>query len=92
MPGLSPPIVTSREKVEAADMPDEVRSRALKELDRLARIPSASPEVGVIRTYVDWLIAMPWNVATEDRIEISEAATVLSDDHYGLEKILSSFN
>jgi len=76
-----------REKVEAADMPDEVRSRALKELDRLARIPSASPEVGVIRTYVDWLIAMPWNVATEDRIEISEAATVLSDDHYGLEKV-----
>jgi ATP-dependent Lon protease len=76
-----------REKVEAADMPDEVRSRALKELDRLARIPSASPEVGVIRTYVDWLIAMPWNVATEDRIEISEAAKVLSDDHYGLEKV-----
>ena len=76
-----------REKVEAADMPDEVRSRALKELDRMARIPSASPEVGVIRTYVDWLIAMPWNVATEDRIEISEAAKVLSDDHYGLEKV-----
>jgi len=76
-----------REKVEAADMPDEVRSRALKELDRLARIPSASPEVGVIRTYVDWLIAMPWNVATEDRIEIPEAAKVLSDDHYGLEKV-----
>ncbi len=76
-----------REKVEAADMPEEVKSRALKELDRMARIPSASPEVGVIRTYVDWLIAMPWNVATEDRIEISEAAKVLSDDHYGLEKV-----
>jgi ATP-dependent Lon protease len=76
-----------REKVEAADMPEEVKSRALKELDRMSRIPSASPEVGVIRTYVDWLIAMPWNVATEDRIEISDAAKVLSDDHYGLEKV-----
>mgnify|MGYP003335295856 CR=1 FL=1 len=46
-----------RDKVEASGMPDEVKSRALKELDRMARIPSASPEVGVIRTYVDWLIA-----------------------------------
>ena len=76
-----------REKVEAADMPEEVKSRALKELDRMSRIPSASPEVGVIRTYVDWLIAMPWSVATEDRIEIPEAAKVLGDDHYGLEKV-----
>ena len=76
-----------REKVESADMPEEVKSRALKELDRMSRIPSASPEVGVIRTYVDWLIAMPWSVATEDRIEIPEAAKVLGDDHYGLEKV-----
>ena len=76
-----------RDKVEASGMPDEVKSRALKELDRMARIPSASPEVGVIRTYVDWLISMPWNVATEDRLDIAEAVKVLSDDHYGLEKV-----
>ncbi|NDH28778.1 MAG: AAA family ATPase, partial [bacterium] len=76
-----------REKVESSGMPDEIKSRALKELDRMSRIPSASPEVGVIRTYVDWLISMPWNVATEDRIEIKEAAKVLADDHYGLEKV-----
>ena len=49
-----------REKVEAAGMPEEVKTRALKEIDRMSRIPSASPEVGVIRTYVDWLIALPW--------------------------------
>ena len=76
-----------RERVESSGMPDEVKSRALKELDRMARIPSASPEVGVIRTYVDWLIAMPWNVATEDRLDIAEAVKVLADDHYGLEKV-----
>ncbi|NBS28832.1 MAG: AAA family ATPase, partial [Actinobacteria bacterium] len=76
-----------REKVEASGMPDEIKARALKELDRMSRIPSASPEVGVIRTYVDWLISMPWNVSTEDRIEIKEAAKVLADDHYGLEKV-----
>ncbi len=76
-----------RDKVESSGMPDEVKSRALKELDRMARIPSASPEVGVIRTYVDWLISMPWNVATEDRLDIGEAVKVLADDHYGLEKV-----
>ena len=50
-------------------------------------IPSASPEVGVIRTYVDWLISLPWNVATEDLLDIKEAAKILDEDHYGLEKI-----
>ena len=76
-----------REKVEAAGMPEEVKSRAIKEIDRMSRIPSASPEVGVIRTYVDWLVGLPWNVTTEDRLDIKEAATILDEDHYGLEKI-----
>ena len=76
-----------RDKVEAAGMPDEVKARALKEIDRMSRIPSASPEVGVIRTYVDWLIGLPWNVSTEDRLDIKEAAKILDEDHYGLEKI-----
>src|SRR5438093_6331382 len=59
-----------REKVEAAGMPEEVKARALKEVDRVSRIPSASPEVGVIRTYVDWLASLPWNVTTDDNLDI----------------------
>ena len=76
-----------REKVEAAGMPEEVKARAIKEIDRMSRIPSASPEVGVIRTYVDWLIALPWNVSTTDNLDIKIAAKILDEDHYGLEKI-----
>jgi ATP-dependent Lon protease len=76
-----------RQKVEKAGMPDEVRARALKEIDRMSRIPTASPEVGVIRTYVDWLIALPWNVSTTDNLDIKAAAKILDEDHYGLEKI-----
>jgi ATP-dependent Lon protease len=76
-----------RAKIEAAGMPEEVKARAIKEVDRLSRIPSASPEVGVIRTYVDWLIELPWNTSTEDNLDIREAAKILDEDHYGLEKI-----
>jgi ATP-dependent Lon protease len=76
-----------RDKVEAAGMPDEIKTRAVKEIDRMSRIPSASPEVGVIRTYVDWLVGLPWNVATDDQLDIKEAAKILDEDHYGLEKI-----
>jgi ATP-dependent Lon protease len=76
-----------RDKVEAAGMPDEIKARALKEVDRMSRIPSASPEVGVIRTYVDWLVSLPWNVETDDNLDIRDAARILDEDHYGLEKI-----
>jgi ATP-dependent Lon protease len=76
-----------RDKVEAAGMPEEVKARALKEVDRMSRIPSASPEVGVIRTYVDWLVGLPWNVTTDDQYDIKEAAKILDEDHFGLEKI-----
>ena len=76
-----------REKVESSGMPEEVRARAIKEIDRMSRIPSASPEVGVIRTYVDWLVSLPWNVSTDDRLDIKEAAQILDEDHYGLEKV-----
>ena len=68
-------------------MPDEIKARAIKEIDRMSRIPSASPEVGVIRTYVDWLVGLPWNVSTDDHLDIKEAAKILDEDHYGLEKI-----
>ncbi len=80
-------ITELRDKVEAAGMPEEIKTRALKEVDRMSRIPSASPEVGVIRTYVDWLIGLPWNVSTDDQLDIKEAAKILDEDHYGLEKI-----
>ena len=76
-----------RDKVDAAGMPEEIKARAIKEIDRMSRIPSASPEVGVIRTYVDWLIGLPWDVSTDDQLDIREAARILDEDHYGLEKI-----
>jgi ATP-dependent Lon protease len=75
-----------RTKVEESAMPDEVKEKALKEVDRLARIPSASPEQGVIRTYVDWLVSLPWGVETADDLNLEEAEKVLNEDHYGLEK------
>ena len=75
-----------REKVEQSAMPDEVKEKALKEVDRLSRIPSASPEQGVIRTYVDWLVSLPWGVATDDNLDLEEAEKVLHEDHWGLEK------
>ena len=76
-----------REKVEQAGMPEEIKARAIKEVDRMSRIPSASPEVGVIRTYVDWLISLPWDVTSEDRLDLKEAAKILDEDHHGLEKV-----
>src|SRR4029077_17818869 len=59
-----------RDKVEAAGMPGKTTTRAIKEDDRTSRFPSASPEVGVIRSYVDWLIGLPWNVATDAQLDI----------------------
>ena len=75
-----------RTKVEESAMPEEVKEKALKEVDRLARIPSASPEQGVIRTYVDWLVSLPWGVASDDNLDLDDAEKVLNEDHYGLEK------
>ncbi|MGH2427943.1 MAG: endopeptidase La [Candidatus Limnocylindria bacterium] len=75
-----------REKVEQSAMPDEVKEKALKEVDRLGRIPSASPEQGVIRTYVDWLVSLPWGVVTDDNLDLEASEKVLDEDHYGLEK------
>src|SRR4026208_2512751 len=76
-----------REKVEAAGMPDDIKTRAMKEVDRMSRIPSASPEAGVIRTYVDWLIGLPWDTSTDDLLDTKEAAKTLDEAPHGLEKI-----
>ena len=75
-----------REKVEGSAMPAEVKERALKEVDRLSRIPSASPEQGVIRTYVDWLVSLPWGIETDDNLDLDDAEKILNEDHWGLEK------
>ena len=76
-----------REKILTSGMPEEVRARATKELDRLNMMPSMAPDVGVIRTYIDWLVTLPWNTATPDRLDIKEAAAILEEKHYGLEKV-----
>ncbi|MBV8151440.1 MAG: LON peptidase substrate-binding domain-containing protein, partial [Candidatus Eremiobacteraeota bacterium] len=76
-----------REKIEGAQMPEEVKKAADRELDRLSKVPQASPEYSVIRTYLDWLVTLPWNAETADHIDISEARRILDEDHYDLEKI-----
>ena len=75
-----------REKIAAACMPEIVQKKAEKELERLAEMPPAAPEVGIIRTYLDWLIELPWHEATEDNMDIAHAEEVLEAHHYGLPK------
>jgi ATP-dependent Lon protease len=76
-----------REKIDEAQMPEDVKKAADRELDRLSKVPQASPEYSVIRTYLDWLVQMPWNKATDDHIDIKKSREILDEDHYDLEKI-----
>ncbi|MBQ7723037.1 MAG: endopeptidase La [Selenomonadaceae bacterium] len=76
-----------RKKIEEGNYPEEVKAIFEKELKRLERIPSMASEGNVIRTYLDWLIDLPWRVSTEDAMSITEAAKILDADHYGLEKV-----
>ncbi|GIX07317.1 MAG: Lon protease [Candidatus Poribacteria bacterium] len=76
-----------RERVRAAKMDPEAEEKALKEIDRLEQMPPMSAEAGVIRSYVEWLLALPWNVRTEAKIDLDRAAQMLDEDHYGLEKV-----
>jgi len=76
-----------RRKIEAADMPAEVRKKALHELNRLEKMPPMTAEAVVVRNYLDWLTALPWGVYTQDRTDLAAAEAVLNEDHYGLEKV-----
>ncbi|MHB8766867.1 MAG: endopeptidase La, partial [Deferrisomatales bacterium] len=76
-----------REKIEKSRMPKEARAEAERELGRLKDMPPSSAEAAVIRTYVDWLVDLPWKKATKDALDIARAKKILDDDHYDLEKV-----
>ena len=75
-----------REKIDAAGMPDDVKKEALRELDRLSKMPAAAAEYTVARTYIDWLVALPWAKRTDEAIDLAKAKDVLDADHSGLER------
>ena len=76
-----------RKRIEDAKLPEPVNGSAMREVDRLARMSAASPEYQMLRTYIDWLLDVPWAVTTEDRIDPIEARRVLDEDHYDLDKV-----
>jgi ATP-dependent Lon protease len=76
-----------RERVESAGLPEDVRKAVDRELARLERLPSAAAEYGVIRTYVDWIISLPWSQFTEDNLDLEHAREILDEDHFDLEKV-----
>ncbi|MFC1936896.1 LON peptidase substrate-binding domain-containing protein, partial [Chloroflexota bacterium] len=75
-----------QDRVRDAKLPDEVEATAVKEIGRLYQMPPMSPEVGVIRTYIDWILDLPWHEETEDNLDVNHAAEVLDSQHFGLEK------
>ncbi len=75
-----------KQKVGAADLPDEPKTVANKEIERLSQMPPMSPEVGIIRTYIDWIVDLPWTKASEDNLDVKNASKILERDHYGLKK------
>src|SRR5499426_1042852 len=80
-------IAELRDAIEKAGMPKEAKDQATKELKRLERMPEAAAEYGMIRTYLDWLIDLPWSKLDTDTIDVAEARRILDEDHYGLPKI-----
>ena len=76
-----------RARVEEAELPEETHKALERELARLERLPSASAEYGVIRTYVDWILSLPWATMTEDNLDLGRARAILDEDHYDLEKV-----
>ncbi len=80
-------IAELREKIAAKGLSEEVASKVAKELDRLERMPAHSAELVVLRNYIDWILALPWNERSEDRLDMKYAQRVLDEDHFGLEKV-----
>src|SRR5688572_22938689 len=78
--------VDIKKKVEAASLPEEPRKVAMKEIERLNQMPPMAPEVGIIRTYIDWIVDLPWNNTSPDNLDVKNAAKILERDHYGLKK------
>ena len=76
-----------RERLHAIPLPEDVRKAAERELSRLERLPSAAAEHGVIRTYLEWILTLPWDASTPDNLDLEHAQTVLDQDHYDLEKV-----
>jgi ATP-dependent Lon protease len=76
-----------RDRIEEAALPEDADKQARRELDRLAKLPPAAAEYGVIRTYLDWILSLPWNTFTEDDLDIGHAREVLDEDHYDLEDV-----
>ncbi len=74
-------------RIEEKDMPEEAREKARKELQRLRMMSPLSAEATVVRTYIDWILELPWNEITEDKVEIPEAHRILDEDHYGLKEV-----
>ncbi len=76
-----------RASLDELDLPEDVRKAAERELGRLEKLPSAAAEYGVIRTYLDWLVSLPWNRTTEDNLDLEHARRILDEDHFDLEKV-----
>ncbi|MEQ6357671.1 endopeptidase La [Lysinibacillus sp. M3] len=85
--GKTGEVAELRKRIDATGMPESTKEVVLKELDRYEKIPAASAESGVIRNYIDWIVALPWTNATEDRMNIAHAENILNRDHDGLEKV-----
>lgn len=83
----APEVAEYKKKIEAAKLPEEVKEKAVKELERLSKMPSMVAESTVIRTYLDWLLDLPWKKKTKSKIDISEVEKILNEDHFGLEKV-----
>lgn len=81
-----PELMRFKEQIDELDLPDEVREKALEELNRLKKTPAMSPEHSVSRNYLDWLLNMPWGTYTDDNLDISKVEEALEQDHFGLEK------
>ena len=76
-----------RERLQEMNLPDEARREAERELDRLETLPAASPEYGIIRTYLEWMLSLPWNRPTGELVDVEQARRILDEDHYDLERV-----